>query len=92
MVFLIKKKMAKNTSILLGDYFENFVSEKVASGKYASVSEVVRNALRLFEQEENKTKFLIDELKIGEKSGFVDNFDAVENLKKLHAKHLPNGI
>ena len=84
--------MAKNTSILLGDYFENFVSEKVASGKYASVSEVVRNALRLFEQEENKAKSLVDELKIGEKSGFVDNFNPVENLKKLHIKHLPDGL
>lgn len=84
--------MAKNTSILLGDYFENFVREKVASGKYASVSEVVRNALRLFEQEENKTKFLNDELIIGEKSGFVDNFDPAENLKKLHIKHFPDGL
>lgn len=84
--------MAKNTSILLGDYFENFVSEKVASGKYASVSEVVRNALRLFEQEESKTNSLIDELKIGEKSGYVDNFDPAENLKKLHEKHLPDAL
>jgi antitoxin ParD1/3/4 len=53
---------------------------------------LVRDALRLFEQEENKTKSLIDTLKIGEKSGFVEDFDALEDLKNLHAKHWPHGI
>ena len=50
-----KKIMARNTSILLGDYFENFINEQISTGKYSSVSEVVRTALRVFEQEENKT-------------------------------------
>ena len=80
--------MGKNTSILLGDYFENFVNEKITSGKFSSVSEVIRNALRLMENEENKTKILINELKIGEKSGIVKDFDRNENLKKIHTKHL----
>ena len=80
--------MGKNTSILLGDYFENYVNEKVRSGKYASVSEIVRSALRLLEAEENKAKILINELEIGERSGLVKDFDRNENLKKLHAKHL----
>jgi len=80
--------MGKNTSILLGDYFENFVNEKIASGKYSSVSEVIRSALRLMESEENKSKTLISELKSGEKSGFVKDFDRNENLKKIHAKYL----
>ena len=56
--------MARNTSILIGEYFENFINEQIASGKYNSVSEVVRTALRLFEQEENQAKSLINELKI----------------------------
>ena len=80
--------MGKNTSILLGDYFESFVNEKISSGKYSSVSEVIRNALRLMESEENKTKILINELKIGEKSGTVKDFDRNDNLKRIHAKHL----
>jgi len=80
--------MAKNTSILLGEYFEGFVNEKVASGKFSSVSEVIRTALRLLEEEENKYKALIKELEIGETSGFVKDFNRVENLKNLHAKHL----
>jgi antitoxin ParD1/3/4 len=89
LVYLKKIKiMGKNTSILLGDYFENYVNEELTSGKYASVSEVIRAALRLLEVEEKKSKALVDELKIGEKSRFIKNFDRNENLKSLHSKHL----
>lgn len=84
--------MAKNTSILLGEYFENFISEKVKSGKFASASEVVRTALRLFEQQEIKTKMLVDELKAGEKSGMISNFDREKALSNLHTKYLHNEV
>jgi antitoxin ParD1/3/4 len=77
--------MARNTSILLGDYFENFINEQIATGKYSSVSEVVRAALRVFEQEETKTKSLINELKIGEKSAKSRHFDRNKNLEMLKA-------
>ncbi|WP_428067749.1 type II toxin-antitoxin system ParD family antitoxin [Chryseobacterium gambrini] len=79
--------MAKNTSILLGDYFENFISQQIKSGKFSSASEVVRAALRMFEYEESKKSELINELKKGEKSGFVENFDRKEFLKNLHQKY-----
>jgi len=46
--------MAKNTSILLGDYFDNFINAQLKTGKYASASEVIRAALRMFEKEETK--------------------------------------
>lgn len=79
--------MAKNTSILLGDYLENFISQQIKSGKFSSTSEVVRAALRMFEYEESKKSELINELKKGEKSGFVENFDRKEFLKNLHQKY-----
>ncbi|UFH31688.1 type II toxin-antitoxin system ParD family antitoxin [Chryseobacterium sp. C-71] len=79
--------MAKNTSILLGDYFDNFISQQIKSGKFSSASEVVRTALRMFEHEESKKAELISELKKGEKSGFVEDFDRVKFLKNLHQKH-----
>ena len=85
MVYLIKKVVARNTSILLGEYFENFINEQMATGKYSSVSEVVRTALRVFEQEENKSKLLINELKVGEKSAKIKNFDRNKNLEQLKA-------
>ncbi|HPB01771.1 MAG TPA: type II toxin-antitoxin system ParD family antitoxin [Bacteroidales bacterium] len=80
--------MGKNTSILLGDYFEKYVNEQLRTGKFATVSEVIRAALRLMESEENKSKILVKELKAGERSKKVDNFDRAENLKKLHAANL----
>ena len=55
--------MAKNTSILLGDYFDSFITQQIKTGKYTSASEVVREALRLFEFEQSKKTELINELK-----------------------------
>ncbi len=84
--------MAKNTSILLGEYFDKFISSQIQSGRFSSASEVVRTALRLFEQEENKRKELVKELKKGEKSGFVQKFDRKKFLTSLHDKHLRNEL
>ena len=80
--------MGRNTSILLGDYFEKFISSEVSSGKYNSASEVIRTALRLLEAEEIKRKYLNKALVQGEKSGFEKNFDPKAHLKKLHSKFL----
>jgi antitoxin ParD1/3/4 len=79
--------MAKNTSILLGDYFDNFINQQIKTGKFSSASEVVRTALRLFEYEETKKAELIHELKKGEKSGFAKSFDRKVFLNDLHQKH-----
>ena len=80
--------MGKNTSISIGNHFEEFIQNEVKSGKYGSVSEVIRSALRLLEREERKERELIKALEIGEKSGFVENFNPKEHLKELHRKHL----
>lgn len=79
--------MAKNTSILLGDYFDQFINNQVKTGKFSSASEVVRAALRMFEQEETKKTQLVKELTKGEKSGFVKNFNRNSFLNDLHEKH-----
>ena len=55
--------MSKNTSILLGDYFNEFINQQVKTGRFSSASEFVRAALRMFEQEESKKMELINELK-----------------------------
>jgi len=80
--------MGKNTSISLGDHFEDFIQREISTGKYSSVSEVVRTALRLLEAEENKIKFLRQALEEGENSGFLENFDRKKHLISLHQKHL----
>jgi len=80
--------MGKNTSISLGNHFEKFINGEISSGRYNSVSEVIRTALRLLETEEQKTKKLIDALEIGENSAIIENFDSKEHLKALRRKHL----
>lgn len=80
--------MAKNTSILLGDYFNEFINKQVKSGKFSSASEVVRTALRMFENVESKKSILIKELKKGEKSGYIKEFDRDSFLESIHKTHL----
>lgn len=72
----------------MGDYFDDFINKQIKTGKYSSASEVIRAALRVLENEESKKSELIKELKRGEKSGFVENFERKELLKDLHQKHL----
>jgi len=76
--------MTRYKSILIGDYYENFINGQITTGKFKSVSEVVRAALRHFEQEELQTKSLIAELEIGDKSDKIRNFNRTENLKLLN--------
>ena len=80
--------MAKNTSVLIGEHFEKFISNEVSSGKYSSASEVVRTALRMLETEEEKKSALIKALTRGEKSNKIENFDFKTHLAKLHKKYL----
>ncbi len=81
----------KNTSISLGNYFDQFVSSQVSVGRYKNVSEVVRAGLRLLEDEENKTIALRAAIQKGLDSPRVEDFDFEENLKKLKAEKRKNG-
>ena len=81
----------KNTSISLGNYFDQFVSSQVSSGRYKNVSEVIRAGLRLLEDEESKTIALRAAIQEGLDSPRVENFDFKENLKKLKEEKRKNG-
>lgn len=78
--------MAKNTSISLGVHFEDFINKEISSGKYGSVSEVIRTALRLLENEEHKLSEIRNALVTGEESGWVSDFNPEEHIKKLRKK------
>ncbi|MCC7401662.1 MAG: type II toxin-antitoxin system ParD family antitoxin [Chitinophagaceae bacterium] len=81
----------KNTSISLGNHFDNFVNSQVSAGRYKNVSEVVRAGLRLLEDEESKLIALRAAIQKGLDSPRVENFDFKKNLKKLKEEKVKNG-
>ncbi len=81
----------RNTSISLGDYFDQFVKSQVSTGRYKNVSEVIRAGLRLLENEESKFIALKNAIQEGIDSDIVHDFDPLKNLERLKANHKKNG-
>ncbi len=81
----------KNTSVSLGNYFDQFVNSQVSTGRYKNVSEVIRAGLRLLEDEESKVIALRAAIHQGLDSPRGENFDFKENLKKLKEDKRKNG-
>lgn len=70
--------MSNTTSINLGDHYTGFLSNLTQRGRYGSVSEAVRAALRLLELEEAKMSALQQAIQEGEDSG--ESFRTVEEI------------
>ena len=70
------------TSVALGTHFEAFVKMQVASGRYNNASEVVRDGLRLLQDQEDlrlaKLGWLRIELQKGLASGPATPLDMAE--------------
>jgi len=64
--------MPKNTSMSLGEHFDQFIAAQLETGRYGSASEVVRAGLRLLETEEQKLETLRRLINEGRKSGTAD--------------------
>jgi antitoxin ParD1/3/4 len=77
------------SSYAIGEHFEQFIRQQVDGGRYASASEVVRDALRLLEQEEQRRatalRALRDEVRKGVASG--RGKPAEEVLDRLEKKY-----
>ena len=67
--------MGKNTSISLGDHYEEYARRKVASGEFGSISEVIRDAMRRAEAQDMKVERLRQLIREGEESGEPAPFD-----------------
>jgi antitoxin ParD1/3/4 len=79
-------KMSKNTSIVLGQHFTDFVDLQIEHGRYGSTSEVVRAGLRMLEEHETKVNALRSALIEGEQSGAAKTFEVKEFLSKVKKK------
>jgi antitoxin ParD1/3/4 len=83
--------MNRNTSISLGEYFDNFIQRSISAGRFKNASEVVRAGLRLLEDEENRLVALRTAIREGIESGTATDFDPETHLEKLKAQQKLNG-
>ncbi len=78
------------TSLSLGEHWEVFIKNEIASGRYGSASEVVRAALRAMEERKSKLEALQTHLAQGAgqaRAGeFVDGFSMEALIKDLDSE------
>lgn len=77
------------SSYAIGDHFEQFIRRQIESGRYASASEVVRDALRLLEGRERLRQIELEEYreKIREGMESGPGIPADEVFARLEAKY-----
>lgn len=83
--------MGKNTSISLGEHFEEFVQYRIKKGRYKNASEVIRAGLRLLEVEEQKFYALKSAIEEGMDSGIAVDFEPSEFLEQIKKERRVNG-
>ena len=82
--------MGKNTSIILGEYYEELIKKEMSIGTYGSASEMIREGLRLLDERKQKIQAINNALDTGEKSGEPLSYDHDAFLKKMAAKYKQN--
>jgi len=77
------------SSFALGEHFERFIKRQVEGGRYASASEVVRDALRLLEEQQEHRLALLKALRLEIKRGLDSGkgAPAEEVLDRLERKY-----
>lgn len=80
-------------NISLNAHFEKFVAEAVASGRFKSSSEVVREGLRLLEERETRLAALRREIVKGRQSGDPAPYDpeAIKRRGREALRHRGTG-
>ncbi|BCH59300.1 antitoxin [Agrobacterium vitis] len=74
------------TSLTLGPHWEGFIKQQINSGRYASASEVVRDALRELEEREEKLKILRHQIDTGWQQADRGEFAEDWSLQSLNEK------
>jgi antitoxin ParD1/3/4 len=78
------------SSYTLGEHFERFIKEQVELGRYASASEVIRDALRLLEEEDQRRAATLEALRAEVAKGVASGKGrtAKEVLERLEEKYV----
>lgn len=71
------------SSYSLGEHYEAFAKDLVASGRYASVSEVLRDGMRLMEEREALRAWKLAELKKAIQEGLDSPFEDYEDSEDI---------
>lgn len=86
----VKGVVMANTSLTLGEHWEGFIKSQIIDGRYASASEVVRDALRHMEERENKLKALRAHLAEGAdqiaKGEGIEDFSMASLIQELDSE------
>jgi antitoxin ParD1/3/4 len=75
-----------STSLTLGEHWERFIRAEVASGRYGTASEVVRDALRVLEERKARLEALRAHLAQGAEQATRGEFVADYSLTKVLAE------
>ncbi len=79
-----------NTSLTLGPRWEDFIRSQIETGRYASASEVVRDALRELEDKTQRLTALRTHLAEGideaDRGAFVEDFDMKDVIARSDAR------
>jgi len=76
------------SSYAIGDHFEQFIRRQIESGRYASASEVVRDALRELEGRERLREIELEEYRVKIREGINSPELLAEDVfARLEAKY-----
>lgn len=76
------------SSYAIGDHFEQFIRTQVETGRYASASEVVREALRVLEGRERLREIQLEEYRAQIREGMESpTLPAEDVFARLEAKY-----
>jgi antitoxin ParD1/3/4 len=74
------------TSVALGTHFEDFVKMQLSSGRYNNVSEVVRDGLRLLEDQEDLRLARLESLRTALQQGLNSGPATPLNMDEVKAE------
>jgi antitoxin ParD1/3/4 len=78
------------TSYSIGKHFEDMIENLIASGRYSTASEIMREGLRLIEEREERRKAKLDalraEIQKGFDSGPAEEVDLAEFIQSIKTR------